>query len=719
MKCRGIVLLAGLVIVSALACDLFTRPPAGPSTISPLQTPVQPSQLRSTLPPATVPSVVQSPTPESPPPAPPGPTALNIPLRIHNPRDVVRASETFTFSVPLPWYLGLTDLYRLQVVDAGGIPVSAEFTPLVRWGGALEDASAPVRWVLIDFQATVGPRDTVYYFLQERGSDRALAPPLVGGGGANGTLTYTLCLPLVLAHHVPPAGLDVTLTVSNPLNTASTDDPVTSGVPVPRVVALTDLSTLRLLDGSGQPVAAQFTPLARWDGPPGDATRPIRWLLVDFQADVPASATASYRLLDTGGASPVYPTLRVTDTTSGVDVDVGSARFSISKADGGLAAPHLAAPLFGRVVDADGTVYASTGPVTVTVVLSGSMRVSVRVQGTYRDAGGAVLLHYTSRYWFYAGQPTVRLFHTVENDALCPLVADGQLDCYDVGSGGSVSVADLSLVLPTDLGARLVYQAAGEGTPVSGGLTDDLLLYQDSSGSDHWDMYPAFTDWYGDPLDTRPRMQSYVTFRGYQTTLGEASLDSGDRAAGWLSVAGDDDAWAVGVRDFWQNFPKALRARPDGSLEVGLFPDEFGPGDYAFTLRAGEHKTHEILLSHTPMISHTSVLPHGLRPLFAQAPARWYVESGAFGPAALPNWGDWPDHEQYIVYQLTTSPDHVGWDDYFDNLPDAIEGSDFYGIFDYGDWPIDYEGYEVAPLNVKYDSDQGLWLQWARTGDSR
>ena len=172
------------------------------------------------------------------------------------------------------------------------------------------------------------------------------------------------------------------------------------------------------------------------------------------------------------------------------------------------------------------------------------------------------------------------------------------------------------------------------------------------------------------------------------------------------------------MRDFWQNFPKALRARPDGTIEAGLFPGEFGPAGYAFALRAGEHKTHEIILSCTPTLSTATVLPQWLHPLFAQAPARWYVESAAFGPTDLPNWTDWPDHEQYIVHQLTTSPDHVGWDDYFDNLPDAIERSDFYGIFDYGDWPIDYEGYEVAPLNVKYDNDYGSWLLWARTGDS-
>jgi hypothetical protein len=409
---------------------------------------------------------------------------------------------------------------------------------------------------------------------------------------------------------------------------------------------------------------------------------------------------------------PTYPTLNVTDGADAITVDTGAAQFHISKTDGSLTAPHLVTPLVGRAVDSDGAVHTTAGPVTVSVALSGPMRVSVHVQGAYRDAGGTPLLHHTSRYWFYAGQPVVHLFHTVENNNPCPLVEYGQLNCYDIGSGGSVTVTDVSLVLSPDLGGSLTYQAAGEGAPASGGLTDDLLLYQDSSGTDHWDTYPTMTDWEGDPLDTRPRMQSYVSFRGYSTTLGTTVVDSGDHAAGWLSVAGDNGAWTVGVRDFWQNFPKALRASTDGTIEIGLFPDEFGPADYGLNLRAGEHKTHEIFLS--PSSTH----PH-LHPLFAQAPAQWYVESSAFGLTALPNWTDWPDHENYINYQLDTAPTYEDWMDWSPNLPTAIESTDFYGIFDYGDVPLDYEGYHVSPMNLKYHMDYGMWLQWARGGDPR
>jgi hypothetical protein len=460
-------------------------------------------------------------------------------------------------------------------------------------------------------------------------------------------------------------------------------------------------------------VPAQFTPLARWGGAPENGSKAVKWLLVDFQADVPASGSGLYRLVDTGGAAPTYPTLNVIDGATAVTVNTGAAQFSLSKTDGGLSAPHLLEPLFGQAIAPGSTVYSTTGPVTVTVALSGPMRVSVHLQGAYRDTGGTPLLDYTSRYWFHAGLDTVRLFHTVENNNLCPLVEYGQMDCHDIGSAGSVTVTDLSLVLATDLGTGLAYQAAGEGAPASGSLTENVLLYQDSSGTDNWNLFPTFTSWTTSTLDTRPRMQSYVSFRGYSTTLGAATVDSGNQAAGSLSLSGTSGGWSAGVRDFWQNFPKALRASTGGVIEIGLFPDEYGPPRYDFNLRAGEHKTHEIVLSPsgTPPPSHT---------LFARAPSEWTINSGAFGLTAAREWVDWPDHENYINYQLDTSPHYdPGYMDWYPNLPTAILSTDFYGIFDYGDWPIDYEGYGVATFNAKYDSDYGAWLQWARTGDPR
>jgi hypothetical protein len=506
--------------------------------------------------------------------------------------------------------------------------------------------------------------------------------------------------------------LDVPLVVANPLSVPRRSEPVTSGVPLPRELGLLDVADLRLLGADGSPVPAQFTPLARWGGGPDDAG-PIRWLLIDFQADAPPNGEASYRLQAVGGPAPVFPVLEITDTDDGVTVDTGAALFRLSKEDGCLSAPALAAPICSRMLETGGQERMSGGPVEVKVRLHGPMRASVSVKGTYHEG-----LQYASRYWFHAGQPAVRLFHTLENNTLCPLDENGQPTCYEIGSPGSVSFRDLSLIVPTDLGSDLTWEAGGAGAPATGVLQDRLILYQDSSGTEHWDRFVTATDWEGQPLDTRPRMQAYVSFRGYRLTLGEMTIEEGDQASGWLLVAGSDGSWMVVVRDFWRNFPKALRARPDGVVEIGLFPEEFGPDDFEFTLRAGEHKTHEILLVPSPTDAGLTGETFS-SPLFAQAPPPWYVGSGALGPTALRDFDSWADHERYLDRQLEYVGGDVDMGDYFPSLPDAIEGSGFYGLFDYGDWPIDYEGYELAPLNPKYNNDYGMWLQWLRGGETR
>ncbi len=513
--------------------------------------------------------------------------------------------------------------------------------------------------------------------------------------------------------------LSVPLTINETASIARFDEPVTSGVPIPRDLQLTNLSTLCLLDANGTSIPVQFTPLARWGGAPDNSTAPVKWLLLDFQTAVQAGGMVNYYLRNTADTPPAYPILNIIDGLDAVTVDTGTAIFSLSKADGCLSAPGLVGPIYGRLHESSGGNYTTNGPVTVSIALNGTMRASLKVQGAYRNETGKALLNYTNRYWFYAGQPNVHLFHTVENNNPCPLGEWEQLECFDIGSGGSVNITDLSLIVQTNISTPIDYSVGGEGETINDTLSDELVLYQDSSGTDHWDCYPNFTDWEGNPLDTSPRMQSYVSFRGYLISLGGENIGSGNHAQGWMCISDADSAWSVAVRDFWQNFPKALRATSMSTLEIGLFPDEFGPAGYSFSLRAGEHKTHEILLyPHDTSGVPTHIVAFS-DPLFAHAPAEWYVNSVAFDLTAMRNFADWPDHEHYVDYQLITSPDYEEWMDWYPNLLVAIENTDFYGIFDYGDVPLDYEGYHISPMNLKYHMDYGMWVQWARGGDPR
>lgn len=48
-----------------------------------------------------------------------------------------------------------------------------------------------------------------------------------------------------------------------------------------------------------------------------------------------------------------------------------------------------------------------------------------------------------------------------------------------------------------------------------------------------------------------------------------------------------------------------------------------------------------------------------------------------------------------------------------------IEDTGFYSWQDYGEVPVDYEDGGTGTLNLKYNFDLGMWLQFLRTGDAK
>ena len=122
----------------------------------------------------------------------------------------------------------------------------------------------------------------------------------------------------------------LTLTVLNPSGVARRSSPARSGVPFPQGV-LGSSRTMRLLDQSGSEVALQTRTLGRWH----DGT--VKWVLVDFQADVPVTSEAEYTL-EYGSAvsrGTYEKPLRVSEDESGVTVDTGRLRIRWDRSEFG------------------------------------------------------------------------------------------------------------------------------------------------------------------------------------------------------------------------------------------------------------------------------------------------------------------------------------------------------------------------------------------------
>ncbi len=149
--------------------------------------------------------------------------------------------------------------------------------------------------------------------------------------------TIVMCLlPLAwspVAHGAPASGtgLSVELTVVERAGTARVAEPVTVGVPLSRAASITGTGGLRVLDGEGRSLPAQFQVTSRWGGAPDDASLPIKWLLVDFQADVGARGSSAYRLVDGGGGPPATRLSVTRDDADLLAVSTGTARFSFSR----------------------------------------------------------------------------------------------------------------------------------------------------------------------------------------------------------------------------------------------------------------------------------------------------------------------------------------------------------------------------------------------------
>ena len=417
---------------------------------------------------------------------------------------------------------------------------------------------------------------------------------------------------------------------------------VTLGVPLSRG-AVTDVAPLKVLDPNGDPVLAQFEVLSTW--PDGS----LKWVLVDFLADCPSQGRRQYQLTSRGERSDASP-LSVSQAENSVTVQTGPLRCVLN--------PHHF-DLFGSIyLDHDGDGEFSdderiTHPQVSPGILvqdtaerrfssrwgkvesfevesRGPLRATVAVKGSLADeAGESGFLHYTLRLHFYAHSGLVRTFFTLENpEPTVPLTGNH----WVMGCPGSRFFDDASLLTQLSFDGP-IQLSLGDGPE---DLLDRVVLikvggiYQDSSGGKNW-FHRIHTDHRGGiPL----------RFQGARAFLGDAEPYARKRPDAWLHVADRRFGLAVAVRHFWQNFPKALSAEPDGTVRVALWPHQFSA---AHELQGGEIKTHEVaFFFHTGPQGSTrtenrvaTTMGSFHHPLYVRAPTEQYLAAGFFDDAPL------------------------------------------------------------------------------------
>jgi len=378
------------------------------------------------------------------------------------------------------------------------------------------------------------------------------------------------------------------------------NEPIASGIPL-RKGALLDPSHVRVYDASGKPVPCQAHQLGLcW--PDGS----LRWVLLQFQASVPAKATARYTLKVEPDRPAVVPPERVIVKEVGsehVEVTTGPIRFTVSR--GNFRLPSLLsvrdgagteakyAPLLDRarlelVADREHMTLAEfkasrrqrkdlaffgmadtgavkwgrlrrgidysdflTGRVKITVEEDGPMRAVLRIERAAEKREGEI--GFVVRIYAYAGKKHVRMELTIES--------------YEQSIDGIVNTKHIR---------KLAYRIGLPGAAKAVAFGGSSGLVRARAGQS-------------------PALQQFDPEAFQVLDAAGKTLAQGDRAPGWMAVKYGGHIIAIATKWFWEIAPKALRydAR-ERQMVLELRPEAApGPG---YPIPRGRVKTYEFLL---------------------------------------------------------------------------------------------------------------------------
>ena len=505
------------------------------------------------------------------------------------------------------------------------------------------------------------------------------------------------------------------IVVDNPSSFARNLEPVASGLAVPQAVGLTNIGSLCLLNDQGQAVPAQFKSLVRWNGWREDPQWPVKWLLVEFLADVPANASRTYYL--SVGANPAGQIV-VNDSLAATDVDTGAAHFQIDK----TAFRLIKSVSIGQTVVADaGTTAAldmldasgvlATATLTSTVIEeSGSVRTVVRQKGTISNGG----LEFTIRYFFWSGRADVKVEWRLENNQ-----SYGLPDMGGVAHNAHFDQLHLSLRLN------------GNATSAQTSSSNYAL------GASAFELRQNWTP----PNNPLQMLQGF----SFTETLAGTLVGSGGRHLGAVAAQNGTGAIAAVVDRFWQNFPKSFTVSGN-KLSLGLYPTYGnGPeftGQYGlpnspivdgsslnfYRFEGGRWKTDTFWLSYRAgagfsQLELAEMAERTNKPLMARWVDTLIPFAGfVFGQLVVPRIG-WTDpglqrYERIMDILVDDSAadfqDTLGQIAFpaFRNRGGTYGGSQMYGWENFGDiaWG---DGYS----SLHYDMNWGVLINYVRTGD--
>ena len=482
-------------------------------------------------------------------------------------------------------------------------------------------------------------------------------------------------------------------------------EPVRIGVPFP-LGFLRDTGHIELKSNGGAALPLQGRPLDYW--PDGS----IKWALLDFFAAVEPNSQEVFTLVNDRDQTSPMPefsaAISISETVQAFIVDTGAAVFSLARKRLG--------PLDSVSVDGAEILAGSGSEINLTdykkrqltaevdsfvIEETGLLRCTFKLDGKFVQARNKDFCKFRTRLTFFAGLSVAALEFEIRN----PRAALHPGGLWDLGDPGSIFLRDLSLALEPARTSQSIEWVAETNGNVNTCLDSDWLLYQDSSGGENWNCK--------NHMDRSGRIA--VSFPGYKVSQMGSGLEKvvaeGNRATPYVKMKTSSGWMAATVLNFWQNFPKALRAK-SGTLSIAIFPAE---NVFGFELQAGEKKRHTLLLDFGRG-EHSTLIPHFQNPLHVFIDPEWVEKSGAISYFA-PQKDD--PNAEYLSYIANV----VDGPKSFFNKREVI---DEYGWRNFGDIYADHEavnhqgpGKFISHYNNQYDFIYGAAVHFLRSGDRR
>ena len=317
--------------------------------------------------------------------------------------------------------------------------------------------------------------------------------------------------------------------------------PITQGVPFTEG-ELERGDPVRVVADDGKELPAQAFCQTTWH----PDLKYVKWLLVDFQVDLPANQTKEVFLEYGPGVRPVPPEQAVTveKIDEVIRIDTGEMQVDFRRGDPDfMAACRLRTSdgwrnlIRGKpgpylyMSDQWGSYYDSCSgapPPEILVEDSGPLRASVCIKGFHASDDGRRFCPYVLRVHLYAGRSDMHVYHT--------FVFDQDVE--------RIELSEVGVSFPLELGSDLRMAFGGEERS-------------------HW--ATRFEE--GRILQTSDI--------AYRVNRDEEPFGSGGKTQGWGCLSGDAGSAVAVIRDMWKEYPKGIRIDSDG-IDVQIWPMEYG-----------------------------------------------------------------------------------------------------------------------------------------------